>query len=580
MKHGLMILTLCVTLLSSANAMTFTDVTSPDFQGSEYSVVAWGDVDGNGYADLFLGSATTAGGSRLFLNNGSAWNNASEEYEVSSINSVKSARFVDFDQDGNLDLFCLTQDGAGVELYRLSENGRFQPVDLNLDGTTDGSIRSAVWCDADNDGSLDLLLSNRSSEDDESVLLIPSTDEFVEARGTTGPFSETLANQVSSVDFDQDGDVDYFISKEDGTTSLWKNTGGFFQDLGSTMEFPIKIALRSVTWADFNLDGNLDFYACGSSSNRCLFYQYPAIDGTSSRFVDVTDEFDLSDVTRGTTSSHAVDANGDGQMDIFLVGDAGNSLLINDGESGWSTADIESNLRQTNRGTRSCAWGDFDNDGDLDVAMAQGRNGIKLYRNESTIEHEYIGLKLCGSDNCMTPVLNCLVSVEFPDGKQWAATSMYASNIGSDLSMRLLYNPTLSHSEEWTVNVAWPNGTVTTLTQLDIPLDGVTELHMPHVPTPGNHQLVLNPVLNAEVSNYPNPFNPTTNIEFTLSEAANITLSIYNLLGQEVVTLASGTYEAGLHSLVFDAAALPSGLYMARLESPTGSVVHRMLLTK
>ncbi len=580
MKHGLMILTLCVTLFSSAYAVTFTDVTSPDFQGSNYSVVAWGDVDGNGYADLFLGSATATGGSRLFLNNGTAWNNATEEYEVSSIRNVKSARFVDFDQDGNLDLFCLTGDGAGVELYRLSANGRYQPVDLNLDDATDQGIRSAVWCDADNDGNLDILLSNRSSEDEASVLLIPSTDEFVEARGASGPFSEMFVSQVSSVDYDQDGDVDYFMSKEDGTTSLWTEANGFFEDMGPRMNFPIKIALSSVTWADFNRDGMLDFYACGSTSNRCLFYQIPGEGDVPSDFVEVTDEYELRDLTAGATGSHAVDANGDGQMDIFLVSDLGNTLLINEGASGWSSADIESNLRQTNRGTRSCAWGDMDNDGDLDVVFAQGRNGIKLYRNDTVVNHEYFGLKLCGSDNCPTPVLNCLVSVEFPDGKQWAATSMYASNIGSDLSTRLLYNPTDSHSEEWRINVAWPNGATTTLTEVDVPVNGTIEIHMPRVPTPGNSELVMNPVINAEVTNFPNPFNPTTNIEFTLSEAANITLSIYNLLGQEVETLASGTYEAGLHSLAFNAAALPSGLYMARLETPTGSVVHRMLLAK
>ncbi len=580
MKHGMMILTLCVTLISSAYAMTFTEVTVPEFQGRDFNVVAWGDVDANGFADLFIGVASPAGGSRLYLNNGSTWVNVSDEYEVSSIGSVQSVRFVDFDQDGRLDLFCLTGDGERAELYRQSENRRYQPVELNLEGEAETSIRSAVWCDAEGDGSLDLLLSNRIDGGDVSTLLVPSSDEFVEARNVDGPFAESLIIQISAVDFDQDGHVDYFMSKADGTTSLWKYSNGHFQDVGSDMGFPTKIATSSVTWADFNRDGNLDFYACGSSDNSCLFYQYPSENGSTSRFVDMTDEYGLRETTNGAVSSHAVDVNGDGQMDIFLAGYIGNTLLINNGALGWSNVDIESTFRQTTRGTRSCAWGDMDNDGDLDVVFAQGRTGIKMYRNDTDITHEFIGLKLCGTGECMTPVLNCLVSVEFPDGKQWAATSMYASANGNDLSTRLLYNPTIAHSEDWTVNVAWPNGMVTTLTQLDVPSDGFTVVHMPSAPTPGNPEVIVNPAINVEVSNYPNPFNPTTNIEFTLSEAANITLSIYNLLGQEIATLASGTYEAGLHSLAFDAAALPSGLYMARLETPTGSVVHRMLLAK
>ncbi|MBL0062719.1 MAG: hypothetical protein IPP40_14870 [bacterium] len=97
-----------------------------------------------------------------------------------------------------------------------------------------------------------------------------------------------------------------------------------------------------------------------------------------------------------------------------------------------------------------------------------------------------------------------LASVEFSTALR-AATSMYASNVGNDLSSRLLYNPTFSHSEEWRINVAWPNGTVTTLTEMDVPLDGITELHMPHAPTPGNHQLVLNPVIKCGSVELPEP---------------------------------------------------------------------------
>lgn len=578
MKNGLMILTLCVTMLGSVNAMTFTDITSHDFQGSQYSVVAWGDVDGNGYADLFFGAATAAGGSRLFLNNGSAWNNASEDFEVSTINNVKSARFVDFNQDGLLDLFCLTNNEEGAELYRQNESHRYQRVDLNLEENAAG-IRSATWCDADLDGQLDLLLSNRSELIDESVLLVPSTDEFVEARGASGPFVETLVNVVSPVDFDQDGDMDYFISKGDGSTSLWSRVPGNFRDYGPMMNFPTKIAQSGVTWADFNRDGNLDFFACGSAENNCLFYQYDGEDGDPCSFENMTDTYGLREITKSATSAHAVDADGDGRMDLFLVRPDGNVLLMNLGGR-WQQMERATGLMLPGLQTSSCAWGDYDNDGDLDVVMACGRDGIRLFRNDTENTHEFIGLKLCGAESCTTPVLNCLVSVEFPYGKQWASTSMYASTIGSDLNSKVVYNPSWYHSEEWVINVLWPNGAITTLTQNDVPMNGYTELHMPIAPTPGNHDFVVNPALNPEVVNYPNPFNPTTNIEFTLSEAANITLSVYNLLGQEVATLASGAYEAGLHSLSFNAAALPSGLYLARLDTPTGSVVHRMLLTK
>ncbi len=80
--------------------------------------------------------------------------------------------------------------------------------------------------------------------------------------------------------------------------------------------------------------------------------------------------------------------------------------------------------------------------------------------------------------------------------------------------------------------------------------------------------------------NYPNPFNPTTAIRYTLAEAAPVRLVVYDLFGRQVAVLAQGMREAGTHEVVFDASGLPSGSYVAMLES-NGTVLRRsMLLTK
>ncbi|HTP79120.1 MAG TPA: T9SS type A sorting domain-containing protein [Bacteroidota bacterium] len=81
--------------------------------------------------------------------------------------------------------------------------------------------------------------------------------------------------------------------------------------------------------------------------------------------------------------------------------------------------------------------------------------------------------------------------------------------------------------------------------------------------------------------NYPNPFNPSTTLEFTVATSAPATLKVYNALGQEVATLFNGVAESGqFHSAVFDASKLPSGIYMARLESVGKQAVKKMLLVK
>ena len=79
---------------------------------------------------------------------------------------------------------------------------------------------------------------------------------------------------------------------------------------------------------------------------------------------------------------------------------------------------------------------------------------------------------------------------------------------------------------------------------------------------------------------YPNPFNPSTTISFSLPEAARVQLVIYDMLGRQVMTMIDGVLEARVHEVIFEAGDLPSGMYMYRLETPGNSFVRKMLLLK
>ena len=80
--------------------------------------------------------------------------------------------------------------------------------------------------------------------------------------------------------------------------------------------------------------------------------------------------------------------------------------------------------------------------------------------------------------------------------------------------------------------------------------------------------------------NYPNPFNPETNIEFELKTRANVTLSIYNLLGQHVLTLLNETMNNGKHIITFEADNLASGTYYYVLGNNRERIVKKMILLK
>jgi hypothetical protein len=80
--------------------------------------------------------------------------------------------------------------------------------------------------------------------------------------------------------------------------------------------------------------------------------------------------------------------------------------------------------------------------------------------------------------------------------------------------------------------------------------------------------------------NYPNPFNPSTKINYTLAERSNVTIKVYDVLGNEIATLINTTQEAGAYDVNFDASQLSSGLYIYTLSAGNFTSSKKMMLLK
>ena len=91
---------------------------------------------------------------------------------------------------------------------------------------------------------------------------------------------------------------------------------------------------------------------------------------------------------------------------------------------------------------------------------------------------------------------------------------------------------------------------------------------------------VKGPLTFALEQNYPNPFNPSTNIKFSVPESGDIKLAVYNIVGEEVAVLINGFTEAGFYNVEFDAAGLPSGIYLYKLQSANSVETRKMVLLK
>ncbi len=128
----------------------------------------------------------------------------------------------------------------------------------------------------------------------------------------------------------------------------------------------------------------------------------------------------------------------------------------------------------------------------------------------------------------------------------------------------------------WTVNPHLPSGKIVAS---DIG-NGLLVLRLDTLPTavePDESEVPHSFTLEAA---YPNPFNPSTTLRFTLDMAGDVRLAVLDALGREVSLVADRAYSAGQHEAIFDAEDLPSGLYLVRLESEGQTATQRITLLK
>jgi hypothetical protein len=238
-----------------------------------------------------------------------------------------------------------------------------------------GQSRGVAWGDYDNDGNLDIYVSNTLTDANK---LFHNEGGEVFSDATSGPMGDTGNGMgIAWGDYDNDGDLDLYLSNG-GTDAnkLFRNEGGgAFVDATSG---PLANADggQGIAWGDYDNDGNLDLYlAIGGGNPNKLFRN----DGEGT-FVDATSG-PLGD-TESSVNAVWGDYDNDGDLDLYLsnVGTDASKLLRNDGSGVFSNA-TSAPLGNTGTGA-GVAWGDYDNDGDLDLYLANWGTSNKLFRNE------------------------------------------------------------------------------------------------------------------------------------------------------------------------------------------------------
>lgn len=348
--------------------------------GSGISVHDWNQ---DGWDDLSV--AMPGEGIRFYQNNEGTFDQVS--FDLQGLNEVKQICWVDYDNDGDKDLF-VNQLQSSLKLYQ--NTGDMNLVDVtessNLD-TTPGDGYGACWGDIDNDGNLDLYVCNYffSIDGFPNYLYYNNGDgTFVEIGGWMG-VDNGITPSLQSVffDFDMDGDQDIFIGNDryNYNNYLYRNNGEEFEDVTENLNLDDGIWSMSVSVDDFDNDNDLDMYISNNQFGNLLQQNQ---DGEL--FIDVAVETN-SVIYAFSWGSMFLDVNNNGWKDLFVATapiedeyPGYHHLLLNN--QGTFVIPNLSGFGLENENTYSCAKGDFDNDGYVDmVTHSSDPLGTQLWIN-------------------------------------------------------------------------------------------------------------------------------------------------------------------------------------------------------
>ncbi len=360
------------------------------------------DYDNDGDLDLFITNGPQFGQLNfLYQNNGDGtFSKVTGDPIVSVGSSSDGATFGDFDNDGDEDCFVATWWNNTNLFFANNGDGSFTQVTTGP-LVTDGTYSEAgSWADYDADGYLDLYVCN--SFVSLANLLFHNNGDGTFTKILSGPQSTDLFRSRVGAwgDYDNDGDLDLFVANEfNHPNNLYRNDGGgtFTKITTGNIVADLNESFGA-SWGDIDNDLDLDlFVSNGDGQNDCLYTNNG--DGT---FTKVTTGPVVTSGGYGVGSTFA-DVDNDGDLDLYVCNAFApaatvNFLFLNNG-NGTFVQDLSDPIATENGWTYGCAFGDIDDDGDLDLALAKCLGAVEnnaLYLNGGN-GNSYLAVECIGS---------------------------------------------------------------------------------------------------------------------------------------------------------------------------------------
>lgn len=482
------------------------------------------DFDNDGWDDLTIATSATDNVRFLKNINGSfveqTFGGLAFNYET------KSVTWVDFDNDGDNDLF-VTSATVGNKLLENQGNMVFQDITATT-GMLENNIYTygASWGDYDNDGFLDVFLSNRTELVTNKLYKNDGDGTFTDATVQAGiDLNASFSFCSAFLDINNDGYQDIYVSndKTDNANKLYKNNGdGTFLDISESSGTDILIDAMSVTVGDYNSDGFFDIYVTNNPNGNYLFKN-----NGNETFTNVAGFTGTRFNSIGWGASF-LDADNDRDIDLYVSGQ------LNGTEGDFLPAAFYENIGSTSFVLRnsffpgdtgssySNAVGDINNDGLMDLAVTNNNNeNIFLWKNVSVNSFNWIKLKLVGTQSNLNAI-GTKIEISINGAKQYRYTFCgdgYLSQSGSRVHFGTGNETVIDY-----IKINWPSGIEEIFYEV--------ETNQTLTVVEDDDTLQVDYVSNHENFIYPNPVQNELHIKST----KKITdIMVMNMLGQILI---------------------------------------------
>lgn len=453
-------------LLTAWASAGFTRITTGDIvnDGGWCYACAWADYSSDGFPDLLVTNNNAAQNRNNFLyrNNGDGtFNRVTSGPVAADSGSSYGCTWADCDNNGWPDLF-VSNYNENNSLYLCGADS-FVRITSGRVVTDGGRSTGAAWADYDSDGLLDLFVCNR-----DQVNFLYHNDGGGFSRVTAGPIGTDVANSSGCAwaDFDNDADLDLFVANVQSPNCLYRNSGGSFAKVTGDPVVSDTSNCNGASWADFDNDGDFDLFVAtgvlGMYSD--LLYRNDG-DGT---FTKITDSPVVNTATWSGGSAWG-DFDNDGDLDLFVGGyDGPNRLYENDGAGTFTAIDTGVVVAGGNY-IMGSTWVDYDRDGWLDLFTARnnyfGGNNILFHNDGGT--GNWLAVRLVGTTSVREGIGARVRAVARIGGRTVRQVREVTTQSGGANSAQ---SPALAHfglgdaTVVDSLEVRWPSGVVQVLT--------------------------------------------------------------------------------------------------------------------